>query len=72
MFYIITTVWKGGTPIFNLGEGKVLMEQKRPALPWSPIQHWQTGVEFSNDSLGFIWYSVRIPENKFYQLTKGR
>ncbi len=63
---------ENGTPIFNPGEGKVLMEQERPELPWTPVAPETFKYEFDSDRLALKWHAVRTPVDKFYALDEGR
>ncbi|PRD51343.1 glycoside hydrolase family 43 protein [Sphingobacterium gobiense] len=59
--------FEGETPIFNAGYGKVLLEQQRPNLPWTPcnekkvLHHWDKS-----------WYSVRAPQYPFYNVVGNK
>ncbi len=63
--------FENGTPIFNPGYGKVLLEQERPNLPWTPVKTEPFKDEFNLDSLALKWHTVRIPKEKWYSLNKG-
>lgn len=63
--------FENGTPIFNPGHGKVLMEQERPNLPWTPVKKEAFRDEFNLDSLALKWHTVRTPKEKTYRLDKG-
>jgi len=54
--------FENGTPIFNSGQGKVLLEQERPNLPWSPVKPEPIRDEFDSDSLALKWHTIRIPK----------
>lgn len=61
-----------GTPIVNPGYGRVLMQQERPSLPWTP---WQTLPErdtFESPHLDKHWYMVRTPHRIFHTLEHGQ
>lgn len=60
------------TPIFNNGKGKVLTEQIRPNLPWTPFKSKPIKDEFEGDKLGFEWCFIRVPKEKFHTLKKGQ
>ena len=64
--------FEDGMPIYNKGEGKVLLEQQRPDLPWTPVKPPVTQDEFEGDSLAATWYSVRIPNKKSISLSDGQ
>lgn len=63
--------FENGTPIFNPGYGKVLSEQERPNLPWTPIKKEPSKDEFNLDSLSLKWHTIRTPKEKFYNINKG-
>lgn len=63
--------FENGTPIFNPGHGKVLLEQERPNLPWSPVKKEPFRDEFDNADLTLKWHTVRTPKEKSYSLEKG-
>jgi xylan 1,4-beta-xylosidase len=63
--------FEDGTPLFNPGYGKVLSEQQRPALPWTPYKPEPVRDEFDTKALALKWYGVRTPKDKFYTLNKG-
>lgn len=63
--------FENGTPIYNAGYGKVLIEQERPNLPWTPVESDPVKDEFDSAELSNYWYFVRIPKNKFYNINKG-
>jgi alpha-N-arabinofuranosidase len=63
---------ENGTPIFNPGHGKVLLEQKRPDLPWTPIASEPFRDEFESDRLVLKWHTIRTPKEKFYSLNDGK
>ncbi len=63
--------FEGQTPIFNPGEGKVLKEQKRPDLAWSPLKEEASKDEFDGDDLGLKWYTIRTPKKSLHEVSKG-
>ncbi|HMT72774.1 MAG TPA: glycoside hydrolase family 43 protein [Chitinophagaceae bacterium] len=69
--FLCKVEFEDGTPIFNPGFGKVLLNQKRPDLPWSPIQQGKFKDKFEDSTLALKWQLIRVPENRFYQLHKG-
>ena len=69
--FLCKVEFEGSTPIFNPGHGKVLAEQERPDLPWTPVAPEPTMDEFDSDELASKWYFVRIPQKKFYNSDKG-
>ncbi len=63
--------FQDGTPIFNPGAGKVLLEQECPSLPWCPVKTEPNRDEFDGGSLAIKWYTTRTPLKQFYNLKKG-
>lgn len=59
------------TPVFNPGEGKLLLEQKRPNLPWSPVKVDPVRDEFDNDKLALKWNFLRTPYTQWYGISNG-
>lgn len=64
--------FENNTPIYERGYGRVLEEQKRPALPWTPVVPFPDREDFEQNALPLGWYCVRMPHRSFYQLHKGR
>jgi len=64
--------FQGKTPIFNPEYGKVVLEQKRPNLPWTPFAPKPHKDEFDKEGLDLKWCFIRIPEEKFYENKKGK
>jgi alpha-N-arabinofuranosidase len=63
--------FESGTPLFNVGFGRVLAEQTRPDLPWTPVLSEPVRDYFSTDSLSLKWHTVRTPKEAFYRLSDG-
>lgn len=63
---------ENGSPIFNPGHGKVLMEQERPLLPWSPIKPDSTKDEFNTNKLSIKWHTINTPNSTFYKIKKEK
>lgn len=59
------------TPIYNPGIGRLKMEQKRPDLPWTPVEEVQVRDEFDTDQLGLHWNFLRAPMETWYSLEDG-
>lgn len=64
--------FQNGTPIFNPGYGRILEEQERPNLPWTPVREKPARDEFDIEELGSRWYFTRVPQQTFYALNKGQ
>lgn len=69
--FLCKVEFENGTPIYNPGHGIVLSEQKRPNLPWTPVEIDPARDEFESQQLALKWYFVRIPQQNFYSLRKG-
>lgn len=63
---------QNGTPIFNPGQGKVLLEQERPNLPWAPVLKEPFKDEFDKDELANKWHTIKTPLDDFYSIQKGQ
>ncbi len=61
-----------GTPIFNPGFGKVLLEQERPDLPWTPVKQAPFKDDFNSGTLANKWYTIRTPSEEFYHIENGK
>ena len=64
--------FEGQTPVFNKGKGRVLFEQKRPDLPWTPVPEVPIVDQFEDEKLAFKWCTVRTPKTSFYELKDGK
>jgi len=60
----------GITPIFNPGIGLLQAEQKRPDLPWTPVDKTPIRDEF-NHKLGLDWNFLRTPKTTLYTIKDG-
>ena len=70
--FLCRVEFQDGTPIFNPGYGKVLSEQERPNLPWTPFKREPAKDEFENKELNSKWYFfIRTPKQRCYSLHKG-
>jgi alpha-N-arabinofuranosidase len=68
--FLCQVAFENGTPIYNPGHGMVLAEQARPNLPWTPVRQEPARDTFEKENLSSRWYFVRIPQKKFYNLSK--
>jgi alpha-N-arabinofuranosidase len=59
------------TPIFNPGYGRVLEEQIRPDLPWTPVKKKPARDDFDGETLGLEWCCIRTPKQPFYSVNDG-
>lgn len=69
--FLCKVQFENGIPVFNQGGGKVLSEQQRPDLPWTPFKHEPVRDQFDSDTLASKWHYVRVPEKKFISLAGG-
>lgn len=69
--FLCKVEFENGTPIFNPGYGKVLSEQARPDLPWTPVKPEPIRDNFDSTSLALKWNFIRTPKTNFYQMAKG-
>ncbi|MBS2211946.1 glycoside hydrolase family 43 protein [Carboxylicivirga mesophila] len=70
--FLARVEFEGQTPVFNPGHGKVLMEQKRPDLPWSPLALIPVRDNFEGDKLDLKWCTIRTPHEPFYTVSGGQ
>ncbi len=70
--FLCKVKFENGTPIFNPGFGKVLTEQERPNLPWTPVKQEAERDEFDAAELSLKWHTVRTPNKEFYHVSKGK
>jgi xylan 1,4-beta-xylosidase len=59
-------------PVFNPGHGKLLSEQERPNLPWTPWISPPIRDNFEKSELALEWNFLRTPYTKWYNLNKGK
>jgi len=59
------------TPVYNRGAGKLLDEQKRPDLPWTPVDPVPVRDDFNEETLALQWNFLRTPYEKWYDLEEG-
>jgi alpha-N-arabinofuranosidase len=62
-------VWEGNVPVFNPNIGRVLMKDKRPNLPWTPVPAPPAKDDFTADTLAYEWNFLRTPLTKWYSFT---
>lgn len=68
--FLTPVIFEGTTPIFNKGKGQVLLEDKRPNLPWHPFEK-QTKDDFNSNKLALDWNFIRTPQETWYKLKDG-
>ncbi len=59
------------TPVFNPMAGKLLLEQKRPNLPWTDVEQLPAMDDFEGSELRLQWNFLRTPYEKWYALKDG-
>lgn len=69
--FLAKVEFQGQRPVVNPGEGKVLMEQARPDLPWTPFEKEPTKDNFEGSKLGMKWCTIRTPKEPFYEVSDG-
>lgn len=70
--FLARVEFEGQTPIFNPGHAKVLMKQKRPDLPWTPVEKAPVKDQFEGGKLGMKWCTIRTPKESFYSVSVGK
>ena len=68
--FLTPVTFQGTTPIFSKGNGQVLLEDKRPNLPWHPFKK-EAKDDFQDVKLGLDWNFIRTPQTKWYSLKNG-
>ncbi|QBN20506.1 glycoside hydrolase family 43 protein [Flavobacterium nackdongense] len=69
--FLTPVKFEGTTPIFNEGIGQVLLQDKRPDLPWTPFKR-KFKDDFEENQLGFDWNFIRTPLSRWYTLHQGK
>ena len=70
--YLVPMEFEDGWPLFNRGVGKVRFEEKRPSLPWTPVESYPVRDDFDDDNLALKWVFLRTPYEKWYDISKGK
>jgi len=70
--FLTPVKFEGQTPVFNPGVGKIIIEQNRPDLPWTPFPKPPAKDDFNEDKLALEWNFLRTPYEKWYQLKNGQ
>ena len=70
--FLSPVTFEGNTPIFNWGVGKVLIENKRPNLPWTPFPKRPARDHFDGSQLDLAWNMLRTPQSDWYSLKGSR
>ncbi|WP_202390734.1 glycoside hydrolase family 43 protein [Flavobacterium sp. Sd200] len=69
--FLCKVAFEEGTPVFNPGYGRVLNEQERPNLSWTPVKPVLGRDDFEGKVLGLKWYFIRTPKENNYEFSKG-
>jgi alpha-N-arabinofuranosidase len=70
--FLCPVSFEGQTPIFNPGVGKLLAEQKRPDLPWTPFPTNPVRDNFEGEKLDLAWNMLRSPQSDWYSMEGGK
>ncbi len=69
--YMSPVTIEKGIPIYNKGVGRLKVEERRPNLPWTPVEGDYGRDEFDGDKLGFQYCCVRTPLDQWWSIAKG-
>lgn len=69
--FMVPVVFEDGWPVFNPGIGIVQEEERRPDLPWSPVNTPALRDNFDSEKLTFQWNFLRTPKEKWYTIADG-
>ncbi len=58
--------------LVNRGYGRILEQQKRPDLPWTPVKTDPVRDEFASEELALKWNMLRSPSKKWYEIEAGK
>jgi xylan 1,4-beta-xylosidase len=70
--YLVPMEFENGWPLFNRGVGKVRFEEKKPDLPWTPVEAYPVKDEFNEEKLALKWSFLRTPTEKWYEIADGK
>lgn len=70
--FLTKMVWEGNVPVFNPGVGRVLMKDKSPNLPWTPVKPVPSKDNFDADTLQLQWNFLRTPLTTWYSLAEKK
>jgi len=66
--FLTPVSFDGVQPVFNPGVGKILMVDRRPDLPWTPVYNFPEKDEFKSDTLSLYWNFLRTPQTQWFDL----
>ena len=69
--FLVPVSIEDGWPVFNPGIGIVREEERRPDLPWSPLDKSSPRDNFDSGKLAFQWNFLRTPKEKWYTIADG-
>ncbi len=70
--FLTPVQFEGKTPVFNPGVGRLLAQQERPNLPWTPFDEKPARDDFAEKRLALEWNVLRTPHEKWYSLKKSQ
>ncbi|WP_281614806.1 glycoside hydrolase family 43 protein [Flammeovirga sp. SubArs3] len=70
--FLAKVEFEGQTPIINKGYGKVLSEQKRPDLPWTPVPKPSVIDHFDQHDLDLKWCTIRTPQSTYFTIKNSQ
>ncbi|MDU7147798.1 MAG: glycoside hydrolase family 43 protein [Clostridium sp.] len=68
--FLVPVEWEDGWPIVSPGTGRIEHTYTSPNLPYYPVENLPIRDDFNNETLNFIWNSIRTPKDNFYSLTE--
>jgi alpha-N-arabinofuranosidase len=70
--FLTKVEWENNVPVFNPEIGRVLMKDRRPNLPWTPVLALPARDNFDADTLQLQWNFLRTPLTKWYSLAEKK
>ena len=70
--FLTKVEFEGHTPIFNPGFGRIFLQERRPALPWTPVPQLPDRDDFDSIDLRFCWNFLRTPVEKWWEIDAGK
>ncbi|MEL7122489.1 MAG: family 43 glycosylhydrolase, partial [Bacteroidota bacterium] len=64
--------WEGITPIFSPGKGRILEEDKRPDLPWTPLPKDPQRDEFNSNKLHPVYNFFHTPNKNWWSIDQNK
>lgn len=66
--FLTPVKWQGTSPIFNPGKGQVLLTDRRPDLPWTPLPGPPQRDEFNQASLHSVYNFFHTPRKDWWSI----